>query len=430
MRETLALLRHEKRARPFFLALAQSALGTGAGYIALLLIAEERFASPWAISLVLSADLLPAMLLGPIFGAVADRWSRKRCAILGDVLRVIAFAGITLVDSFEATVAFAVLAGTGTGLFTPAALAALPSVIDDRRRLPAATSLYGAVADLGFIVGPAIAFPVLLFGGPETLMLVNAATFAMSALLLAPLRFGAAPEKAADVAPASLLREAREGMRATAGMRAIRIVLLATSAALFGAGLFNVAELFFAKDDLGTSDAGFSVLVTFFGLGFVCGSLAGSKGGTRPVLKRRYLIGLLVFGVGFCATAAASVYAIAIATFAIAGFGNGLVLVYERLLIQASFADALVGRVFGVRDALTAWAFALAFLSAGGLLELISPRELILVAGGIGLVTCAISAFVLRGEWSEQEGHPLGDAPLQPELATQEAGSGDSPGRS
>jgi MFS family permease len=401
MHETLELLRHERRARVFFLALAQSALGTGAGYVALLLIAEDRFASAWAVSLVLTADLVPAMLLGPIFGAAADRWSRKRCAILGDLLRAVAFGGIVLVDSFEATLAFALIAGTGTGLFTPAALAALPSVVDDKRRVPAASALYGVVADLGFTLGPAAAAAVLALGGADTLLLANAATFAVSGLLLAPLRFGKTPEKSLDTLPASLLREAREGMRATAGMPAVRVVLLASSVALFGAGLFNVSELFFAIEDIGTSKAGFAVLVACFGAGFICGSLAGAAGGLAPFLKRRYLIGLLVFGGGFCAIGAVDAFILALAAFTAAGFGNGLMLVYERLLIQASVADGLVGRVFGVRDALTAWAYAAAFLAAGALLEVIGPRELILAAGGIGLVAYAVSAFALRDKWTE-----------------------------
>ena len=55
-----------------------------------------------------------------------------------------------------ATVALAVLAGAGTGIFTPAALAGLPSLVA-KKRLPAATSLYGAIADVGYTVGPALA---------------------------------------------------------------------------------------------------------------------------------------------------------------------------------------------------------------------------------------------------------------------------------
>ncbi|HMJ96791.1 MAG TPA: hypothetical protein VK486_13110, partial [Thermoleophilaceae bacterium] len=67
MGRTLDLLRHERVARVYYAVLAQSALGNGAAYIALLVVAYERYRSAWAISLVLLADLAPAMLLGPIF---------------------------------------------------------------------------------------------------------------------------------------------------------------------------------------------------------------------------------------------------------------------------------------------------------------------------------------------------------------------------
>src|SRR5918997_5958149 len=119
MREILDLIRSEPRARRFFVALGQSALGTGAALVALLVLALERFDSPWAIGLVLLADVIPGMLLGPLFGALADRWSRRACMILADVIRIAAFAGLVLVDGFLATLVFALLAGLGTALFQP-----------------------------------------------------------------------------------------------------------------------------------------------------------------------------------------------------------------------------------------------------------------------------------------------------------------------
>src|SRR5680860_1435202 len=100
MREGLELLRGSRQSQAFFLTLAQSSLGTGD--VALLLVAYERYESPWAISIILGADLLPAMLLGPVFGAIADRWSRRWCAIAADLIRVVAFIGIAVVDSFGA----------------------------------------------------------------------------------------------------------------------------------------------------------------------------------------------------------------------------------------------------------------------------------------------------------------------------------------
>ena len=164
----------------------------------------------WAISLVLLADLVPAALLGPVFGAAADRWSRRNCLIVSDVLRGSAFLGIALVDSFVATVALALLAGAGTALFNPASLAAVPSLVS-AERLPAATALYGAITDLGFIVGPALAALLLLFGGPDVILYVNAGTFAVSALVLSRLRFGAAPRatRSAEVGRRSSGRHAR-----------------------------------------------------------------------------------------------------------------------------------------------------------------------------------------------------------------------------
>jgi MFS family permease len=396
---TLDLLRHERVARVYYAVLAQSALGNGAAYIALLVVAYERFNSAWAISLILFADFVPAMLLGPVFGAAADRWSRRKCLIVSDVLRGAAFLGIALVDSFGATFALALLAGAGTGLFNPAALAAVPSLVKPER-LPAATALYGAITDLGFIVGPALAALVLLFGGPETILYANAATFAVSAVVLSRLRFGAAPAVEDESAPRpGLLREAREGLAVIARMAGVRAVIVASGAMLLFAGLFNVAELPFATDELDAGDAGFGALTAIYGLGFVVGSLSGSRGGEAPVLKRRFLGGLALVGAGFIACGIAPGFATAVPAFALAGVGNGLLLVYERLLIQTTVDDNVMARTFGVRDGLSAWAFAAAFLAAGGLIEALGVRTVLVVAGVGGLLVWAISSLALRQAW-------------------------------
>jgi MFS family permease len=396
MRSVIELLRHERRARVFFAALAQSALGTGAAYVALLLVALDRFDSPWAIGLVLLADVVPAMVLGPLFGAFADRWSRRGCAILADVLRAVAFLGLVLVDGFGATFLLALLAGVGTGLFTPAALAALPSLVEERR-LPAATSLFGAIADFGFIAGPAAAAAVLLVGGPETILAANAITFAMSALALAALRFGEAPVGGrVEGARPSLLRETREGLVATAGMAGLRVILVASGAALLFGAIFNVGQPLLAQEDLGSSDAGFGLLVTAYGLGFLTGTLSGSRGGELSLLRRRYLSGAFLMALGFAASGLAPSVAAAVVTFLAAGYGNGMLLIYERLLIQALVPDALRGRIFGIRDAITAWAFAIGFLAGPLLIDLVGTRAMITAAGVCGLIVWLATAIALR----------------------------------
>jgi MFS family permease len=398
MKRTLDLLRHERRARFFFAALTQSALGTGAAYVALLLVAYERFRSPWAISIVLIADLVPAMAFGPVFGAVADRWSRRGCAIAADIIRAAAFAGLVVVDSFGATVALALLAGTGTGLFTPATLAALPSLVI-RGRLPSATSLYGAITDLGLAAGPGFAALALLFGGPEVILLANAITFAISALLLARIDFGRAPtpdQSREGGLTRSLLRDARAAFPAIRHVSGLSAVLGASGAALFFGGLVNVAELPFITGDLKGTEAVYSAAVALAGAGIVLGSLRGSTGGSLATLRRSYVFGLLVMGLGFFLSGLAPGVEVIFATFAVAGLGNGLMLVHERLIIQATVEDRLSARVFGVKDALTAWAFALSFLVAGALVSAFDPRPVI-IAAGVGIVLIAgFAAIAVR----------------------------------
>ena len=206
----------------------------------------------------------------------------------------------------------------------------------------------------------------------------------------------------------SLFLEAREGIRLTSGMVGVRVVLWVSAAALFFGGILNVAELLFAED-LGAGESGFAVLVALYGLGFVVGSLMGRGGRQLARLKHRYLLGLLLMATGFIAAGLAPVYEVAAVMFAVAGLGNGLMLVHERLLIQDSVVHSLMGRVFGVKDALTAWAFALAFLTAGGLLELVDPGTAIVAAGVGGLAAWALAVVLLRGEWTGAPADVLGD---------------------
>ena len=401
--KAIADLLRDRQTRLFFLAHGQSSLGTGAGYVALLLLAYERLESPWAIALVLLADLLPGMTLGPVFGAAADRWSRRRCAVASDLIRAVAFIGLSVVDGFAATVALALLAGAGTGLFTPAVMAALPGLVG-RERLPAATSLYGAQADFGHTLGPALAALALLVASPETVMLANGITFALSALLVARLDFGdREPNQSAAGGRLALLREARSGLAATARMPGVRVVIASSSAVVLFAGLFNVGELLLVTEELDAGASGFSALVAVFGAGVVAGSLLGSRGGSLAELKHRYLLGVLVVGLGFIAAALAPSLAVAVPAFALGGLGNGLVLVHERLLLQSTVPDSLAGRVFGVKDTFTAWGFAIALVSAGLLVSVLGTRPMLLAAGAGALLVWVGSARALRGEWTGEE---------------------------
>lgn len=414
----LALLRSDRHVRLFFFAHAQSSLGTGAALVGLLLIAYDRFHSPWAISLVLLADLVPAMLLSPLLGALADRYSRRWCAVAADVMRALAFLGLALVDGFPATVAFAVLAGIGTALFRPAILAGLPALVSPER-LPAATSLYSAIATADVSAGPALGALALAVVAPEGLMALNAGTFVLSALLLAQVPLGA-PTR--GVGPSgSLLQEAVEGLRITARLPGVRVVIGASSLVLLFAGLYNVGELVFARRELQVGDAAFAILVASFGAGILAGSLAGARCRDVAAASRGYLLGLLVLSLGFIASGIAPTYSAALIAFAAAGAGNGLVVVHERLLIQMSVRSDLQGRAFGAFDSLAATFFAAAFVIAGVLLSSIGARAVFMIAGVATLLLWATTAPVVRRAFGANETYSDADRPAA--AVSPEAGS-------
>ena len=423
MNPILALLRGEPRARRFFAAVAQSAFGTGAAYVAVVVLAYERLHSPLAITAVLLAQFLPAMLLGPIVGAAADRWPRKLLLAGADVVRATAFAGLALAGGFAATVAFAALAGLGNAIFNPTVIPALPALVS-RERSAAAISLYGGLNELGNAAGPGVAAIVLLLTGPAWLLVGNAATFAVSAVVLAMLRFDANGAHEVNERR-GLLRSAWEGMRATAGDRGIRAVLLTSSAAVVCLGAVNIGELLLAKGALGASDAQFAVLVGTMGAGISAGALVASAGGSVGFLKRRYLGGLLLCAGGLVGAGLAPAYAVAIPFFALMGVGNGIALSYERVLLQAVVPDAIMGRVFGIKNSLISWAFGISFVAGGGFAAVVGPRALFVMAGIAIAAAWTAATIVLRRHWEPAaRSHTLRWWPKRPSSTPADATSG------
>ena len=245
MHPVVTLWKTERPARWFFAAHLQGSLGAGAGYIALLVLAYHRLGSAWGATAVLLADVLPAMLLGPLLGGLIDRTSRLGAAIVADVIRAGAFAGLVFVDGIGAMLALALLAGLGTALFRPATYALLPGLVA-RERLAAANGIFHAVRETGYLLGPVLAAALLAAASPEAVLGVNAITFGISAVLLARLRGHvrtSAAGRGDDGAPA--------GLRTVLAQRGVGLLMATSGLVTLAAATMNVAEIVLAHEDLG-----------------------------------------------------------------------------------------------------------------------------------------------------------------------------------
>ena len=389
-RGVIGLWRSERRARWFFAAHLQSALGTGAGYVALLLLAYEQLGSAWGATAVLIADLTPAMLLGPLLGGLIDRTSRLGCAIVADVIGALAFAALVFAEGTLALILLALAAGLGTALLRPATCALLPSIVHPTR-LTAANGMFGAVREIGQLIGPAVAGAILLLAAPELVLALNAVTFGLSALFLIRLRGhlrpAPQPEEAELTGPTNVLGVLRDPL--------VRSLILTSGGVMLVAGATNVAELVLARDQLHGGGTGFALLVSAFGCGMLAGSLLGPR--DDLALRGRYLAAIAALALGLLGTAASPVLPIAMLAFAVAGIGNGLFLVTVRVLMQKLIPEQAHGRAFGLLDAIDSWGFGAAIVAGGALAASVGGRVTFAIAGAAALLVLIAAARALRG---------------------------------
>ena len=158
-------------------------------------------------------------------------------------------------------------------------------------------------------------------------------------------------------------------------MRPVAILVGLMGGAMLSGGVFNVVELPFAEDTLDAGESGYSALVAALGLGFLAGSLTGASGGAASLLKRRFVQGILLTGVAGLLTAVSPGLDTALLAFALGGFGNGLFVTYQRLLIQSEVPERFRGRTFALTDTLVSWAMVVALLAGGALMTVFSPAR-------------------------------------------------------
>jgi MFS family permease len=389
----LSLLK-DRTLRRFYSAHLQSQLGTGAAYVALLLVAYQRVHSAWAIAAVLLAELVPGVVLSPVCGALADRLERRKLAVGADLLRASAFIGLALVQPFVAVVALALLAGVGTAVFRPALNASLPSLTTEDQR-STATALYGAISNLGITAGPVLTAGLILFTGPTVVLGINGVTFLVSAALLARVPLGSAPRESEP--RESVWADTRAGVHAATAVPGVTLVLGVTGMSTIAGGMINVAEPQLATHSLHAGGSGYALLVAIYGLGMIAGAPIVARSGSRiDRLRRRWLLGIGLFGTALLGTAMAPNVATAGVTFALSGLANTLIVGPEMRLLQELVTDRLRGRLFGLHDQTYNVAFILAFLGASGVIALVGIRGVFAVGGAASLVVGAVASLRFR----------------------------------
>jgi MFS family permease len=337
--------------------------------------------------------LLPFMLLGPIGGAIADRFDRRKVLLFGDVIRFALMLVLTAVVWADGPIALvialtAVASAAGTAE-RPAAIAMLPRIVGEARIGPA-NSLLHTVQDVGVVIGPGLGALILAFAPIEWAFVANAATFAISAAFVSTMR--ASPPPAGGAAPDNVVDHVVDGFRTARATPFVLPLLLVVGMVEFTYGAQTVQLVLYAEQQLDMGPSGYGWLLAASGVGGLLSVLVNHRLST----SHRVAAIVTVTGVMACATqlvyAGTDVVAVALAVTVIGGVGLvACEVVAETVLARITPGDSL-GRVMGVFDALSVAAMIVGALLAAVLVE-IAGLTFSLVALGGGSVAVVLGCW-------------------------------------
>ena len=369
-----------------------------------------------AISLVILAFSLPAVLFGPLAGVVADRWNRRTIMAIVNVLRALTVVGILFIPTTGVAQTILVAHYIGTfffgmagQFFAPAQGATIPALVT-RPQLISANALFNLTATGAQVLGFAALGPVLVqVFGVDEVILFTVPLFLICAGLVLTLPRNATASRALAVPDERIhfLRrlwvEMREGLvyiaRDRMLIRAITYLTLAATTFLMVAALgpdFISSVVGLRPEDIG-------YVVAPAGVGVVVGVLTVSRISGR--LERDRLIDWALLGAGVSILLAALSEEIVSAIFGdhpvaievifagallfVAGVCNAYVIVPAQTLLQERSDDQMRARVYATfftisnTVAFVPIFFAAAFADLFGVVRVLSVVALgLMVLGG------------------------------------------------
>jgi dTMP kinase len=360
--------------RRLWLGLGMSSLGDWLGLLALTAMASalapDSYAKQnFAIAGVLFLRVLPAAVLGPFAGYIADRLDRRRTLVAGDVARGVVFATIPIVNTLTWVYVATVVIESITLVWLPAKDATVPNLVP-RQRLEAANQLSIATT-YGSALPAAGIFIVLSLGtkgvhsslgwldDPVALALwFNAASFLVSGWIIATLgEIPAGPALAGDDRQ-SMWRVIADGWSYAVGTPVIRgLVLGITGAFAAGGVVVGLARVYVS--DLGGGDPGYGVLFAAVFGGLALGMWRGPR--LLPGVSRRRLFGLALVscGVVLLGIGAIANLVVVAGLAVVLGFFAGAAWITGYTLLGLEVEDALRGRTFAFVQTLIRLALAL-----------------------------------------------------------------------
>ena len=390
---SLTLLRTNVPFRNLWAARTVSYFGDALSLVALMLHVAETTGQALAVAmLLLVGDFAPA-LPGPLAGTISDRFNLKRVMIGAELAQAAIVALIALwLPALPILLLLVGVRAAVAQVFQPASRAAVPMLVHTDH-LPSANAAIGLGTNVGETIGPLAAAVMIPILGVRGVLLADAASFVLSATLLALLP---RMQQHDLVGRMSFLAETRSGLGYVWRSRIVRAIVLGYFGVVAFNGIDDVALVFLATDTLRGGASAVGLLLAAVGIGLLVGYALLSRR-THPLsMVALLLMGFAMNSAGNLLTGLAWAVLAAFFLQTIRGIGIAALDVAANTLVQRVVPAGMLGRVFGTLYGAIGVAAGLSYLAGGVLLDLTGPRITFVVAGTGGLLVTLATAVALR----------------------------------
>jgi predicted MFS family arabinose efflux permease len=396
LRRYLPAALRERHFALLFWGQATSFLGDWLFAVALPFAALSLGATTTQVGLVLAAQLAPFLFLTLIGGASADRLERRRVMLACDAVRAVtqAVAGVLLVTGSAELWELAALAavyGSADAFFAPASVGLVPATVRPEL-VQDANALLGLSRNATRFVGAPLGGVLVAAFGPGQAILVDAATFVVSAALLARMRVPA-PERAEQAEPT--LRAIKAGWREVrrqpwiARFLVVFVVYHAcVVAAVFVLGPVLADEQLDGARSWGLIQGGFAV-----------GAIAGGLIALRWRPRRAPLaiaIALMISSLQAAFIALGATTLVIAALVSMSGAGIVVAIALWETTIQQRVPEHLLSRVISFDFLTSAGSMPIGMALVGPVAGAVGLEEALIGASALGVLAAAVYALGAR----------------------------------
>lgn len=377
--------------RVLWLAHAQSRIGDQLARVALSVLVYDRTGSAAWTALTYAMTILPNLAGGALLAGLADRLPRRTVMVAADVARAALVAVMAVPGQpIAVMVVLLCLVQVPYAPFSAARGAILPAILDGDRFV-VGVAVMRTTDQLGLVAGIGAGAALVSVLGTRATLVVDAATFAVSAaLLLLGVRAHRPPgEAGGGGSPRTWWVSLRAGFTLVATDRRLRALTGLACVNGFYVIPEGIAVPYATQVHGGTAAVGW--LLGAIPAGSVVGMLALRR--VRPSLRVRVMGPLAV---ATCAVLVPTAWAPALAVSVLLWAASGLFSAHD-MVVQATFVqnvpDASRGQAIGLASAAMQTAQGLGIVAAGLLAQALTPAVVVGIAGLAGVVAAALAAL-------------------------------------